>query len=276
MSQSVDPASAHPATPPVVSRRKGRLTLEFVPGEVQSQMDLADPHRLVLAYARAMMCFVLFKPRPAHIVMVGLGGGSLAKFCHRYLPEARITVLELSAEVIALREHFAVPPDSERFRVIHADAARHMPRLAGSVDVLLVDGFDAAGLPPALGSARFYADCRRALKADGLLVANMFSYDPHYGAMQHRLHQAFSDNVCQFRGIAGNNRILFALRAGGAAEACAATRAHRLVQRVALCGALWPGLAPFNRLLAHWVVLRLRQRDAKEGEMARERPAGSP
>jgi spermidine synthase len=240
--------------PVLLSRRNGRLTLEFVPGQVQSQMDLADPHRLVLAYARAMMCFVLFKPRPAHIVMVGLGGGSLAKFCHRYLPHSRITVLELSAEVIALREHFAVPADSERFRVIHADAARHMPHLANSADVLLVDGFDASGLPPALGSARFYADCRRALRPDGLLVANIFSYDPNYQAMARRLCQAFGDNVCQLRGVAGNNHILFALRPAPGA----ATRALRLVQRIALCGALWPGLAPFNRLLAHWVVARLR------------------
>jgi spermidine synthase len=254
------PAPPAGARPPIVNRRKGRLTLEFVPGEVQSQMDLADPHRLVLAYARAMMCFVLFKPAPRHIVMVGLGGGSLAKFCHRYLPGARITVLELSADVIALREHFAVPPDSERFCVVHADAARYMPRLAGSADVLLVDGFDASGLPPALGSARFYADCRRALKPGGVLVANIFSYDPNYGAMERRLHHVFDGNVCQFSGIAGNNRILFALRPG---RARTPTRACRLVQRVALCGALWPGLSPFNRLLAHWVVHRLRRRAAR-------------
>ncbi|TWI69977.1 spermidine synthase [Pseudoduganella lurida] len=246
----------NPSSQPLVSRSRRRLTLEFVPGEVQSAMDLDDPHRLVLAYARAMMCFTLFKPRPAHIVMVGLGGGSMAKFCHRYLPGARITVLELSAEVIALRERFAVPPDSERFRVIHVDAARHMPRLAGSADVLLVDGFDASGLPPALGSARFYADCRRALRPDGLLVANVFSYDPHYHVIKRRLRQAFADEVCQFHGIAGNNHILFALSrddAGGRPS-----RAARLVQRVRQTGALWPGLAFCNRLLARWVVHRLR------------------
>jgi spermidine synthase len=240
---------------PLLSRRRGRLTLEFVPGEVQSQMDLADPHRLVLAYARAMMCFALFKPRPAHIVMVGLGGGSLAKFCHRYLPQARITVLELSADVIALRDHFAVPPDSERFRVIHVDAARYMATLRDSVDVLLVDGFDASGMPPALGSERFYADCRRALAPDGLLVANIFSYDPDYNAVSRRLRATFGDDLCQFRGIAGNNHILFALRPADGAP----TRARRLVQRVAQSGSLWPGLALLNRLLAHWVVARLRQ-----------------
>ena len=86
-------------------------------------------------------------------------------------------------------------------------------------------------------------------------MANIFSYDPHYAAMERRLRQAFGGNVCQLRGIAGNNRILFALRPAAGAP----TRAQQLVQRVALCGALWPGLAPFNRLLAHWVVGRLRR-----------------
>ncbi|AXA91523.1 transferase spermidine synthase [Massilia sp. YMA4] len=242
---------------PLLHRRKTRLTLEFAPGEVQSEMDLRDPHRLVLAYARAMMCFVLFKPRPAHIVMVGLGGGSLAKFCHRYLPHSRITVLELRADVIALRDSFAIPPDSDRFRIVHVDAAAHMPALAGSADVLLLDGFDAGGLPPALASAHFYADCRRALRPDGLLVTNIFSYDPQFGTMLRRLRQAFDGHVGQLRGIAGNNRIVFAHRRAPGER----TRAAALMRRVAAWGSPWPGLGfgPFNRLLAHHIVGGLRQ-----------------
>lgn len=243
---------------PIVHKRGGRLTLEFTPGEVQSQMDLADPHRLLLAYVRAMMCFVLFKPQPRHIVMVGLGGGSLAKFCHRYLPHSRITVLELRADVIALRQRFGVPPDSERFRVIHADACEYMSRLADSADVLLLDGFDSKGLPPVLGSEAFYTDCRRALRPDGLLVANIFSYDPHYHGMLHRLRECFHGRICQFRGIAGNNRIVFAVKAG----AGPATRAVRLQRRVARRHGLWPGLGfgLANRFLAHWIVNELRRR----------------
>lgn len=44
-----------PDNRPLVRHRRGRLSLEFTPGEVQSQMDPADPDALVLAYARAMM-----------------------------------------------------------------------------------------------------------------------------------------------------------------------------------------------------------------------------
>jgi spermidine synthase len=248
--------SSLPQRRPQVRRRAGHLSLEFSPGEVQSQMDPADPFALVLAYARAMMCFVLFKPRPQHIVMVGLGGGSLAKFCHRYLPHSRITVLELRADVIALRERFAIPPDSARFQVVHADAAEHMRQLRDSADVLLVDGFDEHGLPAALTSSHFYNDCRRALRPDGVMVANIFSYDPQYDGALQRLRDCFQERVCQFRGIAGNNHIIFAIRPGQTPGA----PASRMQRRVAAYGGYAPGLgfAWPNRLLAHWTVARLR------------------
>jgi spermidine synthase len=224
--------------------------LEFQPGMVQSEMRLSRPDDLVLSYARAMMCFVLFHPQPEHIVMVGLGGGSLAKFCYRYLPHCRITVLELNPDVIALRDQFAIPRDNARFRVIEADAVAYMSKLDNSADVLLVDGFDADGLPPALGSAAFYADCRRALRPGGVMATNIFSYDPHYGAMLRRLRHAFEGRICWFHGIAGNNRILFAVKGGGASPALA------MQQKVARTHGL--ALPMLNRLLAHWIVLKMR------------------
>jgi spermidine synthase len=52
---------------------------------IQSAMQINDPNRLSLAYTRKMMAFLLFKPAPARILLLGLGGGSLAKFCHQRL-----------------------------------------------------------------------------------------------------------------------------------------------------------------------------------------------
>lgn len=242
---------------PLVRTRGNRRTLEFQPGDIQSEMLLSKPDALVLDYARAMMCFALFVPRPRHILMVGLGGGSLVKFCHRHLPHTRITVLEISAEVIALREQFHVPPDDARLRIVHADAAEYIAAAPASADVILVDGFDAAGMPAALGSAAFYAACRRALRDGGVLVANLLDYDPQYAALQARIRGAFGQRVCQFAGIAGSNHILFALRARPARDAApprAAAWHARLARRG---GAGWP---PANRLLARLVVAWLAWR----------------
>jgi spermidine synthase len=247
------PSPREHARTPLVRTRGGRRTLEFAPGDVQSEMQLARPHALVLAYLRAMMCFALFVPRPRHIVMIGLGGGSLAKFCYRHFPQARITVVEVRADVIALRSHFHVPPDDARFSVIHADGADYVARFPGSADVLLVDGFDAAGLPPALGSAAFYRACRRMLVGGGVLVANVFSYDPDYKALVARLCAAFDGHLARFDGIAGNNHLLFAVKAGLGRPR--ALRVLRLVARRHGLGAPW-----LNRLLARLVVAWLARR----------------
>ena len=252
------PSEHDPGPPaPLVRTLGDRRTLEFTPGDIQSEMRLSRPDALVLDYARAMMCFALFVPAPRHILMVGLGGGSLAKFCYRHFPAARITVLEISAEVIALREQFQVPPDDARLRVIHADAAGYVQAAPDSVDVILVDGFDAAGMPPELGSAAFYAGCRHALRAGGVLVANLLSYDPHYAALTGRIGAAFDGRVCQFDGIAGNNHILFALRTAGRPSPALARRAARHARLARWRGL---GLAPLNRLLAQALVAWLARR----------------
>jgi spermidine synthase len=215
-------------------------------------MRLSRPNQLLLAYSRAMMCFALFVPRPRRILMVGLGGGSLAKFCYHHFPQARITVIELRADVIALREQFCVPPDDHRFRVIEADAALYLAGVPDSADVLLLDGFDAAGLPPALTSSKFYADCRRALCDDGVLAVNVFSYDPQYPAVLGRLRLMFDNRLCWFDGAAGNNRILFAVKQPfHAPPAGPRARAARMAQRVARRNGLGSGL------LNRWLVAAL-------------------
>jgi spermidine synthase len=241
--------------PPLVRTVDGRRTLEFSPGDIQSEMLLARPDALVLAYARAMMTFAWFVPDPRHIVMVGLGGGSLVKFCYRHFPASRITVIELRADVIALRDQFHLPPDDRRLRVLHADAARQVGLLRASADVLLIDGFDQHGLPAALGSAAFYADCRAALRPGGVLAANIFSYDPARPAMLARLRRVFAGRLCWFDGMAGNNQIVFALKPGpGPAAQRAARRCARAGAGRGL-GARW-----INWLLARLLVAWLARR----------------
>lgn len=252
----------HPAAdatrPPLVRTEGDRRTLEFTPGDVQSEMLVSRPDALVLEYTRAMMCFALFVPDPRHIVMVGLGGGSLAKFCHRHFPRARITVLEIRDDVIALRDQFCLPPDDARLRILHCDAADHLARMPGCCDALLVDGFDTQGLPSDLTSSAFYGACRRALQPGGVLVANIFTYDPQYASALQRLRAAFDGRLAWFARIAGNNRILFALRPGH--PGVTPGRGERLLARMARkegCGLGWS-----NRLLARMLVAWLARRRA--------------
>jgi spermidine synthase len=191
------------------------LCLHFDGLNIQSLMSFREPYKLYLSYTQAMMGFKLFKPHPRHILIVGLGGGSLSKYCHKRFPKARTTTLEISEDVLALRKEFHIPDDCDRFKVIKTDAAIYMPNQHKVADVLLLDGFTSDGLPDSLCSLQFYNDCYYALDDDGLLVANLHREDLRFNTHLSRISSVFDGNC--LIGYAENcgNYIVIASKSGG-------------------------------------------------------------
>lgn len=180
---------------------------------VQSAMNVDDPDRLILDYTRRMMGFLLFHPSPRAIEIIGLGGGSLAKYCHRHLPDTSIIAVEIDPEVIAVREQFFMPPESDRFEIVCGDGADFVRRDARRCDVLLVDGFDKDGQPAQLCSSEFYDNCRARLSPGGILVVNLCDDHWKHGSILARIRQCFGFTIDLPMKI-GMNRIIFAFRDG--------------------------------------------------------------
>ena len=234
---------------PFVYETLSHKALHFSICEIQSRMEIADPFALDLEYTRTMMGFLLLQPDPEQIVMIGLGGGSLAKFCHRNLRGARIEVAEVNPHVIALRGQFHVPPDDERLRVVRDDGARYVRRRASPCDVLLVDGFDSDGQPAALCSQRFYDDARSLLAPDGLMVVNLHFGHAQYMRHLRRIRRSFDDQVLVVDDDEGCNSIVFACN-GSALDRPppGVIRPPRGLRR----DALRPLLGAFARVAAAW------------------------
>jgi spermidine synthase len=198
---------------PFVRNDGAAKSLHFTLGELQSRMLTRMPWRLEIDYTRTMMGFLLFRPAPAHIGMIGLGGGSLAKFCYHQLRGSKMTVLEINPHVIALRREFQIPDDDERFAVIAADGALYLRNAPGDnpdFDVLLVDGFDQHGQPPALCSQRFYDDCFAALADGGVLAVNLHYDHPDYPLLAERVKRSFGGNAVEVLAEEKSNAIVFA------------------------------------------------------------------
>ena len=195
---------------PVLREAQGELSLCFDDGTIQSRALQNDPARLLLDYTRLMMGFLLLQPRPARIGMIGLGGGSLARYCALKLPATDFTAIEISPQVIALRDACGIPPDGPRFRVHCADGAAFVRDDGGEpLDVLLVDGFDRAGQPDQLCSAVFYGACRERLAASGLLVVNLY-VDEETDARVDRIRASFGGKVVVVEADDTDNTIVFA------------------------------------------------------------------
>lgn len=208
---------------PFVHRTRDSRALHFSIHEVQSFMRSDAPDALALAYTRLMMGFLLWQPQPARIGLIGLGGGSLVKFCHRHLGASHLEVVEINPHVLALRDEFEIPPDDARLAILQADGARWVRERPEAFDVLMVDGYDYDGLPSALATQRFYDDCAAALRPQGLLVLNLFRGHPHHAVHLDRLRRSFDDAVLEVpdgeageldEAAGGANSAVFAGRGG--------------------------------------------------------------
>ena len=197
---------------PSVSEDGGVRSLQFSNGAVQSSMRVSAPFELDLSYTRTMMGFLLFNAEPQHILLVGLGGGSLSKYCFRQFPQARITTLEINQDVIALRDEFLVPPDDERFQIVHVDASEYLARRDVHADIILLDGYDAEGLPSCLCMESFYSNCWQALSAQGVLVANLWGGELNRGVYLNRLRGIFDGRVWWAKPRESSNLIVFAVK----------------------------------------------------------------
>lgn len=240
--------------PLAVSDARGLRSLHIGGEAIQSAMRIDDPDALALDYTRCMMAFLLFHAEPREVLMIGLGGGSLAKFFHRRLRASRVRVVELDARVLAAaRAHFALPPDDARLHVEIGDGAHALA--PECCDVLLVDAFDDGEQVPRLASQPFYDAAYLSLAEPGVLVANLMGDDPRLERYLARLERAFDGAVLCLPALSDPNVIAFALKGAPPRLAWTVlrTRAQRLEARFGL---------PFVRYVA--ALRRMSRRGSED------------
>ena len=186
---------------------------------IQGSMLIDKPYDIELEYVQRMMAWLLFMPeaeiKGAHAMQLGLGAGTLTKFCYKKL-QMTCTAVELNPGVLhACRGWFRLPPDDARLRVVLADAALEIrsAEWLGVVDALQVDLYDHEAAAPVLDSADFYRDCRRLLSPQACMTVNLFGRSSSFEGSLDKICQAFGeDAVWAFKPTREGNAIVLAQR----------------------------------------------------------------
>lgn len=197
--------------PFVIDDGKSRF-LYFNVRLMQSEMSLKAPHDLAIRYTQKMMAFLLFQPRPKRIVLIGLGGGSLIKFCYQRMPGTQLTAVELDPNVIAFRDTFLMPPDDDRLQVLEADGAEFLESTEKGIDALLVDAFDKTGFAPSLANREFFDNAYAKLSGNGVLVINLAGEKETYAGLIGEAMHVFDDQVIVISVPDDGNHILYAFK----------------------------------------------------------------
>lgn len=161
--------------------KEGVRALHFGSTARQSSMLLADPNQLHSLYARAMMAGLLFHNQPKDVLMIGLGGGTIAKFLLHQFAECKLMAIEFRASVLKVaRSHFGLPFDP-RLKIKIGCGAQHVAVASREQsechDLILVDAYDELGMAPEVSSELFFDHCRSLLSKQGLLIINLWGTD---------------------------------------------------------------------------------------------------
>ncbi len=186
---------------------------------IQGSMLIKKPYDIELEYVQRMMAWLLFMPPEevagAHAMQLGLGAGTITKFCYKKL-KMTCTAIEINPGVLhACRGWFRLPEEDERLRVVIADAAKEIrsPEWTGVVDALQVDIYDHEAASPVLDTLDFYKDCHALLSPNACMTVNLFGRASSYDESLQKIMAAFGeDAVWAFKPTREGNTIVLAQR----------------------------------------------------------------
>ncbi|MFJ4692015.1 spermidine synthase [Streptomyces sp. NPDC088766] len=163
-------------------RDRARAWTLFIDGAPQSHVDLDDPGYLSFEYQRRLGHVIdLAAPpcRPLHVLHLGGGAFTLARYVAATRPRSTQQVVERDAALVQLvRRELPLDPGA-RIRVRSADARDGLRKVPdGWADLVIADVFSGARTPAHLTSTEFLDEVRRALKPGGVYAANLADGPP--------------------------------------------------------------------------------------------------
>lgn len=137
----------------------------------------AAPTYLALPYSQVMMAALPLHGSPREGLILGNGGGSLAKWLAAAWPELELDVVEVDPVVVQAAEEFFAYRPGTHHRVFVQDARTFLLSAAKRYDIIWVDVFARHLIPFHLTTKEFFALLRARLAPDGVVAINLASSD---------------------------------------------------------------------------------------------------
>jgi len=149
-------------------------TMYFGGRAKQSSMYLGNSAILVLSYAQAMVSSLMFMNDPRSMLLIGLGGGSLASFFLHHYPKCQIEGVESSEKVVKLAYAYFDLPVDPRMNIHIKDGSEFIRESQLQYDIEMIDAFDDDGVSNSVCTQVFFDNCRARLSQQGIMVINLW------------------------------------------------------------------------------------------------------
>ena len=190
----------------------GKRSLHFGTPIQQSCLRFNAEYNPGFHYERKMMFGAALHQHPQKVLILGIGGGTIARHLYQNLTAAQITAVDRREAVIDIAlEYFELPAD-DRMQLYTADAEQFLTEAPAEWDLILVDLFDAIGIDETALRLSFLDRCFAQLNDGGILVMNLWrDNDTAYFTACNYLETCF-ENQLWYLDEADGNTIAYAFK----------------------------------------------------------------
>ena len=124
-----------------------------------------------------MMAALGLHSNPQQGLILGHGGGSLAKWLQKFWPTLEMDVVEMDPSVVKAAEKFFEYKPSDKHHVFVQDARVFLRHTEKKYDIIWVDVFARHQIPFHLTTKEFFRELRTRLSPNGVIAVNLASSD---------------------------------------------------------------------------------------------------
>jgi spermidine synthase len=135
----------------------------------------SDPVWLFLPYSQLMVASLALAPEPQRGLILGHGGGSLAKWLARHWPALELDIVEFDPTVVRMAEQFFDYHAPANHQLVVKDGRAFLNGSNHTYDVIWVDAFARDMIPFHLTTVEFFSLVRAHLTPDGVVAVNLAS-----------------------------------------------------------------------------------------------------
>jgi spermidine synthase len=135
----------------------------------------SDPVTLFLPYSQVMVAALALTPEPKRGLILGHGGGSLAKWLAQYWPELELDIVEVDPAVVRMAEEYFEYRAPENHHVFVKDGRAFLQSTAAKYDIIWADAFARHLIPFHLTTVEFFSELRSRLNPNGVVAVNIAS-----------------------------------------------------------------------------------------------------
>ena len=144
---------------------------------IQSCMSLENPKTASLFhYPQIFLGSLFLKENPEKILMIGLGGATVAKALNILVPNARLDIVEINPAIPPIVADYFEFGETHKNHIFVADGFEFVKNSPANIyDIVLLDAFTQDYIPPSFLTDEFMQNVKKVMTKDGVVVINTFA-----------------------------------------------------------------------------------------------------